>query len=181
VTAIFGDWLSSLLIVQAQPWRMAWLMATAAATALGATSVWFWHFWCFAGRSTPNSRSLVLPLSWRLSCIFRSARFAPPVKPPLVLSTWIFTIAVAAIWKARLLAYPWHFFMEAPAGHSNFELLIIRGYLVLPISALAVYFAIAKPRISPLAQGGAAALLLTTDACPNTWWRRTSGRRSSCG
>lgn len=43
VTAIFGDWLSSLLFVQAQPWRMAWLMAAAAAMALAVVSVELWR------------------------------------------------------------------------------------------------------------------------------------------
>lgn len=123
---------------------------------------WSWHSWCFAGRSTPNSRSLVRPPAAILALLlhFRAKRFAPAIKPPAILSTWIFTIVAAAIWKFRLLAYPWHFSMEAPAGHGNFELLIVTGYLAFPLCALAVYFALAKPRISPFLHGGFAVLLL---------------------
>src|SRR5438874_2174566 len=61
---------------------------------------------------------------------FGASRFAPGLTPKLVPCTWIFTVVTAVIWKVRLLAYPWHFSMEAPAGHGNFELLIVRGYLV---------------------------------------------------
>jgi len=189
ITAIFGDWLSSLLIVQAQPWRMAWLMAAAEVMALGVSHLsnrggeeakpgaWSWHSWCFAGRSTPNSRSLVRPPAAILALLlhFRAKRFAPAIKPPAILSTWIFTIVAAAIWKFRLLAYPWHFSMEAPAGHGNFELLIVTGYLAFPLCALAVYFALAKPRISPFLHGGFAVLLLLAGF--SLWDHRSPAQR----
>lgn len=102
------------------------------------------------------------PRSWRFFCIsapsgsrLQSNRrpFSPHGFLPL-------SRVAAAIWKFRLLAYPWHFSMEAPAGHGNFELLIVTGYLAFPLCALAVYFALAKPRISPFLHGGFAVLLL---------------------
>src|SRR2546430_13676816 len=43
LAAVLGDWLSSLLIVQAQPWRTAWLMAVAGAMALGVCAVELWR------------------------------------------------------------------------------------------------------------------------------------------
>jgi hypothetical protein len=186
VTAIFGDWLSSLLMVQAQPWRMAWLMAAAAAMALGVVSVELWR----RGQSGRLVLAFVV-LCWSLNtqfavagpaailalCFhFGASRFAPGLTPKLVPCTWIFTVIMAAIWKVRLLAYPWHFSMEAPAGHGNFELLIVRGYLVLPLCALAVYFAVAKPRISQLAQAGTAALLLV--AVLALWDHRAPAQRT---
>ena len=170
ITAILGDWLSSLLFVQAQLWRMAWLMAAAAAMALGVASVELWRegqsgrlvlaflvlCWSFNTQFAVAGPAAILALLLH----FRAGRFAPAIKTPAVLATWIFTIAVATIWKVRLLAYLWHFSMEAPAGHGNFELLLVRGYLVLPLCTLAVYFAISKPRIGRFLQGGVAALLL---------------------
>jgi hypothetical protein len=35
VSALFGDWLSSVLIIQLQPWRMTWLMSAGGAISLG--------------------------------------------------------------------------------------------------------------------------------------------------
>ncbi|HUB63070.1 MAG TPA: hypothetical protein VL996_01230 [Methylocella sp.] len=170
ISAIFGDWLSSLLVVQAQLWRMAWLMAAVAAMALGVASVELWRegqngrlvlaflvlCWSFNTQFAVAGPAAILALLLH----FRAGRFAPAIKTPVVLATWILTIAVATIWKVRLLAYHWHFFMRAPAGQGNFELLLVRGYLVLPLCMLAVYFAIAKPRLGWFLQGGVAALLL---------------------
>ncbi|MGH6841235.1 MAG: hypothetical protein ACREDV_03970, partial [Methylocella sp.] len=43
IAAAFGDWLWSLLAVQVQPWRTAWLMAVAGAMALGLCAVELWR------------------------------------------------------------------------------------------------------------------------------------------
>lgn len=170
VTAIFGDWLSSFLIIQAQPWRMAWLMAAAGAMALGLCAAALW-------RDGPGGRIVLalLVLCWSfntqfwvagpaailaLVLHFRARRFAPALRPRLVACVWIFTIGVTAIWQLRLLAYPWQFAMAAPASYGNFQLVLVKGLLAYPLCALAVFFAIRKPRIDPLLQGSAAAFLL---------------------
>ncbi len=59
IAAIFGDWLSSLLVVQVQPWRTAWLMAAAGAMALGVCAVELW-------RRGPSGRMVLalLVLCW---------------------------------------------------------------------------------------------------------------------
>ena len=114
ISAIFGDWLSSLLIVQVQPWRTAWLMAVAGAMALGFCAVELW-------RRGPSGRMvlalLVLCLSFNkewgvagptailaLSLHFGAKRFAPLLNPQCVLASWIFTVVVATIWNVRLFA-----------------------------------------------------------------------------
>ncbi|MGB6175346.1 MAG: hypothetical protein WBF43_03160, partial [Methylocella sp.] len=101
ISAIFGDWLSSLLVVQVQPWRTAWLMAVAGAMALGVCAVELW-------RRGPSGRMVLalLALCWSfntklgvagpaailaLSLHFGAKRFAPLLKPHCVLATWIFT------------------------------------------------------------------------------------------
>ncbi|MGH6867355.1 MAG: hypothetical protein ACREDA_00465, partial [Methylocella sp.] len=101
IAAIFGDWLSSLLVVQVQPWRTAWLMAAAGAMALGVCAVELW-------RRGPSGRMVLalLVLCWTfntslgaagpaailaLSFHFGATRFASSLKPQIVLATWIFT------------------------------------------------------------------------------------------
>jgi len=186
ISAIFGDWLSSLLVVQVQPWRTAWLMAVAAgAMALGICAVELW-------RRGPSGRMVLalLALCWSfntalgvagptailaLSLHFGAKRFAPLLKPQCVLATWIFTVVVATIWNVRLFAYLWQFAVAAPAGYDNLNFVVIRQFFAFPLCALAVYFAIAKPRMGPLVQKGCAILLLAAFFC--LWDRRPPAER----
>ncbi|MGH6819934.1 MAG: hypothetical protein ACREDU_03615, partial [Methylocella sp.] len=185
ISAIFGDWLSSLLVVQVQPWRTAWLMAVAGAMALSLCSFELW-------RRGPSGRMVLalLVLCWSfntelgvagpaailaLSLFFGAKRFAPLLKPQYVLSTWIFTIVVAAIWNIRHFAYLWEIVVAAPAGYYNTYFVFIRQLLAFPLCALAVYFAIVKQRIGPLVQKGGAILLLAALIC--FWDRRPPPQR----
>ncbi|HEY4846861.1 MAG TPA: hypothetical protein VIH87_03460 [Methylocella sp.] len=185
ISAIFGDWLSSLLIVQAQPWRTAWLMAVAGAMALGVCAVELL-------RRGPSGRMVLalLVLCWSfntalgvagpaailaLSFHFGAKRFAPLLKPQYVLAIWIFTIVVATIWNVRLFAYLWEIIVAAPAGYDNINFVLIRMLLAFPLCALAVYFAIVKPRVGPLVQKGCAILLLAAVFC--LWDRRPPAQR----
>jgi hypothetical protein len=185
ISAIFGDWLSSFLIVQAQPWRAAWLMAVAGAMALGVCAVELW-------RRGPSGRMVLalLVLCWSfntklgvagptailaLSLHFGAKRFAPLFKPQYVLATWIFTIVVATIWNLRLFAHLWEFAVAAPTGYDNVNFALIRRLLAFPFCALAVYFAIVKPRLGPLVQKGCAILLLAAFFC--LWDRRPPAQR----
>ena len=185
IAAIFGDWLSSLLVVQVQPWRTAWLMAAAGAMALGVCAVELW-------RRGPSGRMVLalLVLCWSfntalgvagpaailaLALLFGAKRFALLLKPQYVLATWIFTIVVATIWNIRLVAYLWEFAVAAPAGYDNINFVLIRKLLAFPLCALAVYFAIVKPRVGPLVQKGCAILLLAAFLC--LWDRRPPAQR----
>jgi hypothetical protein len=185
IAVIFGDWLSSLLIVQVQPWRTAWLMAVAGAMALGVCTVELWR----RGRSGRMVLALLV-LCWSfntklgvvgptailaLSLHFGAKRFAPLLKPQYVLATWIFTVVVATIWNVRLFAYLWEFAVAAPPGYDNLNFVLIRQLFAFPLCALAVYFAIAKPRMGPLVQKGCAILLLAAFFC--LWDRRPPAER----
>jgi hypothetical protein len=165
MAAIFGDWLSSLLFLQAQLWRMAWLMAAVGALAFGICAVDLWQggpsarivlallvlCWSFNTQGAVAGPAAILALL----LYFRAARFAPWFTPRRVASVWIFIIPVSILWQIRLYAYLWHFAMASPAGYGNLQMVLIRGFLVLPLCALTVYFALAKPRVSPFLEGAA--------------------------
>jgi hypothetical protein len=185
MSAIFGDWLSSLLFLQAQLWRMAWLMAAVGALAFGICAVDLW-------RGGPSARIVLalLVLCWSfntqgavsgpaailaLLLYFRAARFAPWFTPRRVAYVWVFIIAVSILWQIRLYAYLWHFAMAAPAGYGNLQMVLIRGFLVLPLCALTIYFAVTKPRVSPFLQGAGVVVLLT--AAFALWDHRTPAQR----
>ncbi|MGH6800169.1 MAG: hypothetical protein ACRECZ_01910 [Methylocella sp.] len=185
IAAILGDWLSSLLVVQVQPWRTAWLMAAAGAMALGVCAVELW-------RRGPGGHMVLalLVLGWTfntalgvagsaailaLSLHFGAKRFAPLLKPQYVFATWIFTIVVATIWDVRLFAYLWEIAVAAPAGYDNLNFSLIRRLVAFPLCAAAVYVAIVKPRIGPVVQKGCAILLLAAFYC--LWDRRPPALR----
>lgn len=185
IAAMFGDWFSSLLIVQAQPWRMAWLMAAAGAMAFGICAVNLW-------REGPSARIVLalLVLCWSfetqlevaapaailaLLLHFRAAHFAPWFTPRRVATVWTFTLGVSAIWQVRLYTYLWHFAMASPAGYGNPELILMRGFLVLPLCALTVCFALAKPRIPAFLTGAGVAVLLAVALA--LWDHRTPAQR----
>jgi hypothetical protein len=110
-----------------------------------------------------------------LSHYFGAKRFAPLLKPQYVLATWIFTIVVATVWNIRLFVHLWEFAVAAPAGYDNLNFVLIRRLLAFPLCAVAVYFAIVKPRMGPLVQKGCAILLLAAFFC--LWDRRPPAQR----
>jgi hypothetical protein len=175
VAAIFGDWFWSLLVVQVQPWRTAWMIAAAGAMALGVCAVELW------GRGPAGRMVLaLLVLCWSfntvldvagpvailaLSLHFGTKWFAPSLKPRYVLATWVFTIGIATIWNIRHFAYLWEFAVAAPAGYDNINFAFVRQVLAFPLCAAAVYFTIAKPRIGPVMQKCCAIVLLAAAFC----------------
>jgi len=50
--------------------------------------------------------------------------------------------------------------MAAPAGYGDPAFVLVKGFLALPLCALAAYFAIVQPRFAPLLQIGFTVLLL---------------------
>jgi hypothetical protein len=156
-----------------------------AAMAFGICAVDLW-------RAGPSARIvlalLVLCWSFNTQCTvvgpaailalllhFRSVRFALWFTPRLVVAVWIFIIAVSIIWQIRLYAYLWHFAMASPAGYGNLQMVLIRGFLVLPLCVLTVYFIPAKPRINPFPLGAGVVLLLTVALA--LWDHRTPAQR----
>src|SRR5262249_38899553 len=128
-SVIFGDWLSSLLIVQAQPWRAVWLMSAAGAMSMGVCVLNLWPrgsgsrivlallvlAWSFISQLEGAATGAILALylhfgEKRLEALLK-ARFVPLI--------WAFTIFVSAIWQLRLFAYPWQFNLNAPAGYGD--------------------------------------------------------------
>lgn len=185
LSAVFGDWLSSLLVLQAQPWRMAWLMAVAGAITFGICAVELWRRgeterlvlallvlgWSFHTQLLVAGPAAVLALVFH----FRPSRYAHFCTHRRLAAVWAFVIGVSAIWQARTLSFPWHFALASPPGYGMRELVLIKGYLVLPLCALAVYFAIAKPRIGAFLQCGAAFTLLA--AAASFWDQRSPAQR----
>jgi hypothetical protein len=185
VAAIFGDWLSSLLIVQLQPSRMVWLMSAAGAMAMGVCALKLWQ-------QRPGGRIVLalLVLSWSFITQFEVAsvaailalylhfgerRFEPLLKARFVPAIWVFTLAVSAIWQLRLSAFPWHFSMNAPEGYSDPLSVLVKYLLPLPVCALAVYFTIVSPRIYRWQRAGFALLLAA--AAVLSWDHRSPGQR----
>jgi hypothetical protein len=185
ITTIFGDWLSSLLILQAQLWRTAWLMAVVGAMALGLSSVALWRTglsgrivlallvlcWSFSTQFAVAGPTAILTLLF----YFGAVRFSPLFTPKLVSYTWIFTIVVTTIWQLRLFAYPWQIAIAAPAGYGSPEIFLAKGFLAIPLCALGVYFAVSKPRLSPFLRGGFVLLLLL--AVISLWDQRSPAQR----
>jgi hypothetical protein len=159
-------------------------MAVAGTMAFGVCAVELWQrgsggrivlallfvSWSFYMQVTVAGSAAILALLFH----FGSKRHTASVTDRLVAYVWIFAVAVATIWQVRLLAYPWKFFAAAPVEYTNFEFVLAKG-LAFPLCALAAYFAIVRPRMSSLVQGGAAALLLAVTLA--IWDHRSPAQR----
>lgn len=171
IAAIFGDRFSSLLVVQAQSWRAAWLMSLVGAMALGICAVELWPrgptarlalvflalAWSFNTQFGVAAPALVVALVF----YFGAKGLALAVNPRLVIFAWMFAVPVAMIWQFRLFAYPWQFAMTAPAGYGDPSVIFVRGYLAYPVCALGAYFAICRPRAVPFQLTGFMIVLLS--------------------
>lgn len=159
-TAILGDWLSLVLALQVQPWRTSWLMCAAGALAFGVCAVELWP-------NGSGSRIVLalLAFSWALNTeldiagpasllalafYFCAKKLTLAGAPSLALGAWAFTVLAAVIWHLRLFAFHWHFAMAAPAGYGHPMIILIRGFLVLPLAGLGAYVAICKSRAAPI-------------------------------
>ncbi len=145
-------------------------MAAVGAMALGICAVELWQrgpsgrivlallflCWSFNAKLLVAGPAAILAL--RLN--FRAERYAAMLTARLVAHVWIFAIAVVTISQLRLLVHAWDFYAAKPAGYGNFEFVLARGVLAIPLCALAAYFAILRPRVSPFLQGAVAGLLL---------------------
>lgn len=184
VSVVFGDWLSSLLIIQLQPWRMTWVMSTAGAIALGLCAIKLWPEGA-GGRIV----LALLVLAWSSITQFPAAlagilalylyvcqnRYATLLKARFVPAVWLFALGMSAIWQVRLFGSAWQYFMAAPAHYGYPLLILVKCLLPLPLCFLAAYLAIAKPRVAPLPLARFAVFLSL--AAILFWDQRTPGQR----
>ncbi len=184
VSAVFGDWLSSLLITQLQPWRMTWLMSAAGAISLGVCALKLWPEGA-AGRIV----LALLVLSWSFIAQFPAAlagilalylylcqnRYANLLESRLLPVVWIFALCVSAIWQIRLFVSAWQYFAAAPAHYGYPLLIFVKCLLTLPLCLLAASLAIAKPRAALALQTRAAVSLFP--AAMLLWDQRTPDQR----
>ena len=72
------------------------------------------------------------------------------------------------------LCLPLAIAMAAPEGYGDPAFVLVKGFLALPLCALAAYFAIVRPRVAPLLQIGFTVLLLA--AVVPFWDQRSPAR-----
>jgi hypothetical protein len=171
--AFFGDTLSLLLVIQAQLWRMAWLLAATGAIALAIASLKLW-------RQGPRAHVVlaILAIAWlsceesawgALICLpalavhFGAHRIRVPIGWTMARIVWAVAIALAFFWNIHYLLGYAHFVAsmpaDAPRGLSYFW---TRRYLAFPILALvlALVFTQKRSRLLWAVQCAVAVLLI---------------------
>ncbi len=185
LATIFGDLWPLLLVVQAQLWRAAWLVA-----ALGAISLAICLF------SLPQKGSRL-----ELSCIFLVAGWLFAEEPSVgfacaaiafclflwrsrsfVLSrtslniVWSLVICVGIVSRLPATFAYVHYVMETPVGgHAAFSLFLALQILEIPFTALAVFWTV-RQRVAPAWSIGLAGALLVVFLC-FVWDDRTAIRK----
>jgi hypothetical protein len=185
VSAIFGDWLSSLLIIQLQPWRMTWLMSAVGPIAFGVCAIGLWPrgasgriiLALLALASTFNTELQIAAAAATLALYlyFNQNRYESLLKARFVPAVWLFTLGISVSWQLRLFGGPWQYFLDAPAGYGCLLLILVRCVLPLPLCLLAAYFAVAKPPAARRLQVSFALSLFA--AVIFLWDQRTPGQR----
>ncbi len=154
--ALFGDTFSLLLVIQAQPWRMAWLLAALGTAALGVATIELW-------RQGPRGRIVlaVLAMAWlgceesatgALICIVAltlhfGARLVPvAVTPRIVALVWAAACALALLWNVHYFIGYGRFLASIPAdGPHYISHFWTRRYIAFPILAVIVALVFARP------------------------------------
>ncbi|MCI0736011.1 MAG: hypothetical protein L0Y50_07030 [Beijerinckiaceae bacterium] len=185
ISAIFGDWLSSLLVIQVQPWRTAWLMAAAGVVSLALSAMELpkrgppGHIvlsllalcWCL--RSEPL---VALPAALlALELHFRAQHYAAVLTKRVAVATWIIVGIVCLGWTVRVASWYWGFLSAAPQGYGNPATLLNSDLFAFPLCALAAYCAAARPRLGPSLTGCFATLLAGAFIC--LWDNRPPAQR----
>ncbi len=156
VQALLGDTLSLLLFIQAQPWRMAWLLAALGATALGICTVELW-------RQGPRGQVVlaVLAVAWlgceesatgALICVVALAlhfgtRLVPvAITPRIVVWVWAAACALALLWNVHYFVGYSRFLASIPAdGPHYISHFWTRRYVAFPILTVIVVLVFARP------------------------------------
>lgn len=157
---IFGDWLSLLLVIQGQLWRMAWLTA-----ALGAFALVLCVFSLPRNGARGMATLALLVLAWlsnetpegagffaaaALALHFAGARVSPSIARILAVALWTIAIGEGFGLNLHYFAGWWSFVSQIPAdGPHHIGFLWLRRYPALPILALALFFAFSrrKPKL----------------------------------
>lgn len=153
--ALLGDTFSLLLVIQAQPWRTAWLLAALGAAALGISTIELW-------RQGPRGQVVlaVLAMAWlgceesatgALICIVAltlhfGARLIPAaVTPRIVAWVWAAACALALLWNVHYFIGYGRFLASIPAdGPHYISHFWTRRYVAFPILAVIVTLVFAR-------------------------------------
>jgi hypothetical protein len=168
---LFGDWLSLLLVIQAQPWRMTWLLAALGAAGLGIATIELW-------RQGPRGRVVlaVLATAWLASeesavgalicavalALHFGVRLIPiAITPRIVAWSWAATCALALLWNEHYFVGYARFLAAIPADGPHYASYFwMRRYIAFPILAVVVALVFQRPSRMIWGLQCAAALLL---------------------
>ncbi len=175
--ALFGDYFSIVLVIQAQLWRMGWLLAAMGAVALalcalnlpqkGPSGHLVLALLAAAWLSYDNLASVAALSALALLVHFNAARFTPVATWRVVVVTWIGVAAYGLLLNGLYIERFWAFLSSIPAqgpGGMGF-FWNNRRYIAFPIAAAAVALAFVRgPSRLVLAVEAAAALALAFGA-----------------
>jgi hypothetical protein len=172
--ALLGDTFSLLLVIQAQPWRTAWLLAALGTAALGICTIELW-------RQGPRGQVVlaVLAMAWlgceesatgALICIVAlalhfGARLVPvAITPRIVAWVWAAACALALLWNVHYFGSYGRFLASMPPDAPHYlSYFWNRRYAAFPILAFAVALFLARPtRLTWCLQCAAAVLFIAT-------------------
>ena len=172
VQVLFGDWLSLLLVIQAQPWRMAWLLAAMGAIALAIATLKLWQ-------QGPRGQVVlaILAMAWlsseesaygALICVaalvlhFGARWITIPITSTIVRAVWGAAFALALFWNIHYFVSYGRFLAGIPAdGPHYISFFWNRRYVAFPILAAAVALVFARPSRITWGLQCAAAILLS--------------------
>lgn len=178
--SLFGDILSLLLVIQAQLWRMAWLMAALGSVALALCALSLW-------RQGPKAHVILalLTLAWLSNdAPVSAAVFAGAAlflhfcerRLPITLSwaaaamVWTYACAVAFVLNFHYaVGYAgfWHHMpADAPRGMDYFW---ARRYVAFPILGLLLVLVFTRKSSALIGGATVAAALLLAALCVRTW------------
>lgn len=186
--SLFGDILSLLLVIQAQLWRMAWLMAALASVALALCALALW-------RQGPKAHVILalLTLAWLSNDVPVSAAFFAGAalfihfcerRVPITLNwtvaamVWAYACTVALVLNAHYLigyAVFWqHMPSDAPRGMAYFW---ARRYIAFPVLGLLLCLVFTRKPSRVMTAGAVAAAVLLAVMCIRFWDGRSPFQR----
>ncbi len=188
VQALFGDHFSVLLVIQAQPWRMAWLLAAIGTASLAICALELWQkgprghvvlaILAVAWLSSDAWISAAIICAVALAVRFGERNIRLPMTWPIARAVWACAFAVALFWNAHyfinygsfLATFP----SDRPFGISYFW---NRRYLAFPLLALVLALAFARRPSHPLWGAQCAVTLLLILAVIRFWDERPPFQR----
>ncbi len=174
---VFGDHFGLVLVVQGQLWRMTWLMA-----ALGGIALALLGLRLRAAAPREHIVFALLAMAWLsydviwCAVLFAAAaalihfglRRSTAFTWPLAWITWTVAVLWGLLWIVAYLIGYRHFVAGLPVGWGSFSYFFNRRYLALPICALALALAFARP--SRLLVAGEAVLLAALAILAASTW-----------